>query len=56
MVPMPFSQGSGHHPQDLGKAQDLWPESLQRTQKEPKFRLNTGILEVGWGLRIGHAI
>ena len=47
MVPMPFSPGSGHHPQDLGKAQDLWPESLQRIQKEPKFRFNNGILEVG---------
>ena len=47
MVPMPFSPGSGHHPQlDLGKAQDLWPES-QRIQKEPKFRFNNGILEVG---------
>ena len=37
MVPMPFSPGSGHHPQlDLGKAQDLWPES-QRIQKEPNL-------------------
>ena len=42
MVPMPFSPGSGHHHQDLGKAQDLWPESLKRF-KEPLGSLDSSI-------------